>query len=197
VATPAASLAGEPVDFARDIAPIFQSHCVRCHQPGNSKGGLSLATAHDLMANQYGIDAFEIWTDSSPPRNVARSAHGAVAKGRSRQADDFAGAYHAALTIDGQFGAQWIAQGPELMVTLAQPERIQRVFFSSDRTGAAGDHPVAAFVADYHIEVSLDQVAWTQSAEGRLCPKLPVGSAPARARRTLCASLLPLARVRR
>jgi hypothetical protein len=42
-----------PVDFARDVVPIFEKHCVRCHQPANKKGELSLATADDLNANQY------------------------------------------------------------------------------------------------------------------------------------------------
>ncbi|MEX2139163.1 MAG: PSD1 and planctomycete cytochrome C domain-containing protein [Pirellulales bacterium] len=41
------------VDFARDVAPIFQQHCVRCHQPGIRKGELSLATVADLKANEY------------------------------------------------------------------------------------------------------------------------------------------------
>ncbi len=40
------------VDFARDVAPIFQEHCVRCHQPGIRKGELSLATAGDLLVGE-------------------------------------------------------------------------------------------------------------------------------------------------
>lgn len=41
------------VDFASQIAPILESHCVRCHSPGNPKGDLSLATAADLRENEY------------------------------------------------------------------------------------------------------------------------------------------------
>jgi hypothetical protein len=37
-----------PADFARDVAPILQKHCLRCHQPGTKKGDVSLATAADL-----------------------------------------------------------------------------------------------------------------------------------------------------
>ncbi|MEX0613316.1 MAG: PSD1 and planctomycete cytochrome C domain-containing protein, partial [Pirellulales bacterium] len=47
--------AKKPVDFARDIAPIFQRHCIRCHQPANKKSELSLATFDDLAANGYVI----------------------------------------------------------------------------------------------------------------------------------------------
>jgi hypothetical protein len=52
-ATMAWALADEPVDFARDVAPIIQQHCIRCHQSGNRQGDLSLATGDDLVAHQY------------------------------------------------------------------------------------------------------------------------------------------------
>ena len=32
------------IDFVRDIKPIFQQQCYRCHGPGKDQGGLSLAT---------------------------------------------------------------------------------------------------------------------------------------------------------
>lgn len=41
------------VDFARDVAPILQQHCLACHQPGIKKGDVSLATAEDLNANGF------------------------------------------------------------------------------------------------------------------------------------------------
>src|SRR5689334_4148199 len=43
----------DKVDFARDIAPIFEQHCIRCHQPAIKKGELSLATRSDLDDNGY------------------------------------------------------------------------------------------------------------------------------------------------
>ena len=45
--------ADEPVDFLKQIAPIFEQHCVRCHSPGNNKGDVSLATFHDLKSNDF------------------------------------------------------------------------------------------------------------------------------------------------
>jgi len=41
------------VDFAKDVAPILEKHCVRCHQPGNAKGKLSVATIADLLAGGH------------------------------------------------------------------------------------------------------------------------------------------------
>jgi mono/diheme cytochrome c family protein len=43
-----APAADDQVSFARDVAPILQEHCLRCHQPGNRKGDLSLVSPDDL-----------------------------------------------------------------------------------------------------------------------------------------------------
>lgn len=45
--------ARSPVDFGRDVAPILEQHCIRCHQPANKKSGFSLATCADLKSNEY------------------------------------------------------------------------------------------------------------------------------------------------
>ncbi len=47
------ALAKPPIDFSREVAPIFEQHCIRCHQPSNKKGELSLATYADLKSNEY------------------------------------------------------------------------------------------------------------------------------------------------
>lgn len=44
-----------PIDFARDVAPILEQHCIRCHQSSNKKSGIQLATFADLKANEYVI----------------------------------------------------------------------------------------------------------------------------------------------
>ena len=126
------------------------------------------------------IDEFEVWTGEPAPRNVALAQHGAVAQGDSRTVDDFAEAYGPGLTIDGRFGACWIAEGPELTIKLARPETVCRVFFSSDRGGAAGQHAVATFVTDYRIHVSLDGRTWSQVASSH--DRQPVGTAHRRQR---------------
>lgn len=43
------------VNFANDVAPIFQEHCIRCHLPGIEKGDVSLATFEDLQTNEHVI----------------------------------------------------------------------------------------------------------------------------------------------
>lgn len=46
--------ADEPtIDFARDVVPILQQHCVRCHHSENRKGEISLSTISDLRENGH------------------------------------------------------------------------------------------------------------------------------------------------
>ncbi len=113
----------------------------------------------------FNIDEFEIFSADEPDRNVALATLGSRASGSSRQARDFADAYSPALTIDGQFGARWIATAPILTIELPRATTINRVVFSSDRSGAAGSHPIAAFVCEYRIEVSVDGKQWTTVAD--------------------------------
>jgi Protein of unknown function (DUF1553)/Protein of unknown function (DUF1549)/Planctomycete cytochrome C len=42
---PSVTRAGE-LDFARDVAPIFEAHCYKCHGTEMQKGGIGLATWH-------------------------------------------------------------------------------------------------------------------------------------------------------
>jgi mono/diheme cytochrome c family protein len=37
-------------EFTRDVAPILERSCLRCHKPGNVKGGLKLGSFDELMA---------------------------------------------------------------------------------------------------------------------------------------------------
>ncbi|OYP38363.1 PSD1 and planctomycete cytochrome C domain-containing protein [Rhodopirellula sp. MGV] len=60
VQTSAVGTASEPVDFDRDIAPIFQDHCVECHSADDRNGGLRLD----------GPSPVELETDSGEPTIV-------------------------------------------------------------------------------------------------------------------------------
>lgn len=61
------------VDFARDVAPIFQQHCVRCHRTDNRKGEVSLSTAADLIENGHVVAANP---DDSSLLDLVTSANG-------------------------------------------------------------------------------------------------------------------------
>ena len=40
----------EPVEFVRDVQPIFRKHCFECHAQGNEEGGLNLGIRARAMA---------------------------------------------------------------------------------------------------------------------------------------------------
>ena len=114
----------------------------------------------------FRLDEFEVWTAEPQPRNVALASAGGRAEGAAREAKDVKGAYGASLVIDGRFGERWIAGGKELRIALGRPERIDRVFFSSDRPRALGEsHSVTTFVGDYRLDISLDGRKWTEVAD--------------------------------
>jgi mono/diheme cytochrome c family protein len=41
--------AGEPIDYLRDVKPVFAKHCVQCHGPAKQRADLRLDTAAQLM----------------------------------------------------------------------------------------------------------------------------------------------------
>ncbi|MDP1562714.1 MAG: DUF1549 domain-containing protein [Pirellulaceae bacterium] len=45
--------AQDEIDFARQIGPIFEQHCLRCHSAGVDKGDVSLATVADLIEAKH------------------------------------------------------------------------------------------------------------------------------------------------
>ena len=112
----------------------------------------------------FRLDEFEVWTNGKTPLNVALASNGGKADGKSHIAGDFAGAYGAQLTIDGKFGARWVASSPDLTITFAKPETINRVLFSSDRGKQLEKHRKTTFVGEYRIEVSSDGKNWTEVA---------------------------------
>jgi mono/diheme cytochrome c family protein len=38
-----------PVDFQKDIAPLFETSCVKCHAKGREKGGFSIETRTSFL----------------------------------------------------------------------------------------------------------------------------------------------------
>ncbi len=146
----------EPAETVETFAPV-EARFVRLVVTGRKE--------NPDLATGYGIDEFEVWTAGDASRNVALATSGGQAAGASRLANDFADAYSAKLAIDGQFAAVWIAGGPELTITLAKPERIDRVVFSNNRgLDSKTKFFRIPFVGEYHVAVSSDGVAWTEVA---------------------------------
>ena len=58
---------GSDVDFARDIAPIFRDHCLRCHNGNDREGDLSLA-------NKRGLVELELLATTNPASSALLDA---------------------------------------------------------------------------------------------------------------------------
>lgn len=62
-----AAFAAPPVDFAKDVAPIFADHCLSCHNPKSKKGGYDLSTfASSLKPGESGLAIVPKKLDDSP-----------------------------------------------------------------------------------------------------------------------------------
>ena len=65
-------------DYARDVVPILEANCVRCHSPAQQEGGLLLDTYEDLVK---GGDSGEAFT----PGNADASRLVAMIEGRAKK----------------------------------------------------------------------------------------------------------------
>ena len=113
------------------------------------------------------ISEFEIWTAEPTPRNVALASTGAKAEGaKGATAEDFPTAYSAALTIDGDEGAQWFIGSPaELVITLPRVEKIGRLAYRTAKGRLLRDNTQGATPCEYEISVSLDGKEWKKVAD--------------------------------
>jgi len=128
---------------------------------------MSATSANPLSGVGGRISEFEIWTDEPTPRNVALASNGSKAEGvKGATAEDFPSAYSAALTIDGDEGAQWYIGTPaELVITLPSVEKISRLGYRSAKGRILRDNSQGATPTEYEMFVSLDGKEWKKVAD--------------------------------
>ena len=78
-ATPLGAIAGEVVDFARDVQPILQQHCIECHGAEEQNGGLRF----DTKAGAFAVG------DSGSPAIVAGDSEQSGLLARVLSSDEF------------------------------------------------------------------------------------------------------------
>lgn len=128
---------------------------------------MSATSANPLSGVGGRISEFEIWTDEATPRNVALASYGSKAEGaKGATAEDFPSAYSAALTIDGDEGAQWFIGNPaELVITLPRVEKIGRLAYRTAKGRLLRDNTQGATPCEYEMFVSLDGKEWKKVAD--------------------------------
>ena len=123
------------------------------------------ARDNDLNSQSgFRVDEFEVY--NADGENIVRR-EGTKATGSSRRIEDFDGAYSAALAIDGQTGAAFIASGSDLTIEFTRPLEFERVVFSSAKGQSKPRQGKFSFVAEYRIETSNDGKEWREIAHGR------------------------------
>ncbi len=93
------------IDFQRDVAPIIQQHCIRCHRTENRKGEISLSTAADLVENGHVVAAKP---DESTLLKLVLSQNGKPPK-MPKEGEPLTAKQVAALRRWIESGAQWPA----------------------------------------------------------------------------------------
>ena len=128
---------------------------------------MSATSTNPLSGAGGRISEFEIWTDEPRPRNVALASTGSKAEGvKGATAEDFPDAYSAALTIDGDEGAQWFIGSPaELVITLPRVEKIGRLAYRTAKGRLLRDNTQGSTPCEYEMFVSLDGKEWKKVAD--------------------------------
>jgi len=103
-------LAAEPVDFVRDVRPILDAHCIRCHEGERAESGFRLDVRAKALAGGDG-HGLAIVPGKSAESNLVRFARGGAGVPRMPPADSGVAPVPAAAVdllarwIDG--GATW------------------------------------------------------------------------------------------
>ena len=121
--------------------------------------------------NRVDLDEIAIFAANDSGRNVALDGNVAVSGTRVDSASP--DTYSPANLVDGKHDRRWISTNGMpawIQIELAQPERIDRIEWSSDRLGGFGGRFGPPQPEQYEISVSLDGDSWNTvaSSEGRL-----------------------------
>ena len=143
--------ADRPIDFARDVKPILQVSCVRCHARGRDRGGFSIETRERLLAGGDSGDAVV-------PGDSARSRLIALVAGL--EPDVVMPQKGSRLTRD-QIGVlrAWIDQGatwdPAVSFAKAPPRNLARREPALPAESAGARNPVDRLLVSYFADHAL------------------------------------------
>jgi mono/diheme cytochrome c family protein len=144
--------ADHPIDFAKEIKPIFEASCIKCHGRGKDKGGFKLDDRSTFM--QGG--------DSGPVVVVGKSAESLLVEVVSGLNPDNVMPQKGSKLKPQEVAAlrAWIDQGAQWdpHVTFAKPPAVNLVFRKPALPSieGAGDHPIDRLFARYSADHQLN-----------------------------------------
>jgi mono/diheme cytochrome c family protein len=152
--------ATRPIDFARDIQPIFEASCVQCHGRGKAKGSFSLETRADFLAGG----------DAGPAVVAGKSASSLVVEMISGlNPDNIMPQKGKRLTAEqvGVFRA-WIDQGmpwpAEITFLRHEPANLRPVAVTPPPAKPGLEHPLDRLIDAYFTRQG---ITWPQPVDDR------------------------------
>jgi hypothetical protein len=158
--------AQEPVDFARDLAPLIERRCLPCHQPAIRKGDLSLSTPADLLAN-------DLLSPGKPQKSALLRALSPGAGGKRPKMPKDADPLDAAQL---DLFRRWISEGarwPEQLV-LRERSKADKSWWSL-RPLSPADAPTPEGLPEAWAKNPVDRFVFARLAEKGLRPSGPAG----------------------
>ncbi len=100
--------ATQPIDFARDIKPLFEASCIKCHGAEKAKNGFRLdSRAHALAGGDHGVDIIPGDSAKSPLVHFVAGLVPDMAMPPKGKGDEFTAAQVGLLRAWIDQGAKW------------------------------------------------------------------------------------------
>ena len=160
--------AANPIDFRSQIAPLLERHCLRCHNPGNAKGELSLATLADAKRGG-GSGAAITPEDASDSRLMEMITP--YAPGQADMPEDTSPLKPEQIELLRRWidaGAAW----PE-DITLREPSKADRSWWSLQPLTDAAPPNVSADAPRAWRDNPIDRFVFWRLADSGLTPNPP------------------------
>lgn len=152
--------ATRPVDFAKDIQPIFEASCVQCHARGKAKGSFSLETRADFLAGG----------DTGAPAAAGKSAESLVVEMISGLDPEIVMPKKGKKLTRDQVAVfrVWIDQGmpwpEEITFFKHEPANLRPRDLAEIPAKPGLEHPVDALLDSYFAK---NKLAWGQPVDDR------------------------------
>jgi mono/diheme cytochrome c family protein len=152
--------ASRPVDFVRDIQPIFEASCVQCHGRGKAKGSFSLETRADFL----------LGGDTGAPAIAGKSAESLVVEMISGLTPDLLMPQKGKKLTSEQVALfrAWIDQGlpwpKEITFLRQEPANLRPTEVTPPPARNGLEHPVDRIVDAYFAKQGF---AWPKAVDDR------------------------------
>jgi formylglycine-generating enzyme required for sulfatase activity len=133
---------GGRIDFARDVAPLLEQHCVRCHHAGTASSNLQMTSRRELIRDRTVV----------PGKPDESLFYQVIAGGSMPPGRRFDAAQVAVIRAWIQEGASW----PESVTLKSTP----------DKTGPAVSPPAGATAEQKEVHVIRERILAHQASEG-------------------------------